>query len=349
MKILIVKLSALGDVVQSLPVAMAIRQQLPQAQIDWVVERPSAGLLAGHPALNRVLVSPRHEILEGKSKALPMVGRFVRQLRSVRYDAVLDLQGLIKSATVVALSRGGSKIGFKGGKERLASLALNQAQPPFDPNRHALERYLDLLEPLGLERPAKVEFGLEPSDQDMAQIDRILAEAGHKGGGPLIVLHPVAKWESKLWPVERWAELINILAAQGFSMALSGSPQDKACTSAIICLAGKCPEVVNLAGRTDLKQLAALMRSAQAVVATDTGAMHLAAAMGAPVAALFGPTAPWRTGPFGSGHRIQSLALDCSPCFNRRCSDPRCMEQITAEGVAEAVKEMLKQQSASAI
>ncbi len=334
MKVLIVKLSALGDVVQSLPVAMAIRRQQPQAQIDWLVERPSAGLLKGHPALNRVLVSPRHELAEADGLPLNPLSRFGRELRAVRYDAVVDLQGLMKSAICVALSRAERKIGWRGGKESIAAWAYNQRLAPFDPDRHALERYLDMLEPLGLERPAQVEFGLSPSPEELARASSLLA--GLQGEGPLVVLHPVAKWDSKLWPLAHWVELAKLLGGKGYRLAVTGSNEDRDVGQFIALRAGLEGRLIDLTGRTGLKELAALITLASAVVSTDTGVMHLAAAMGAPVAALFGPTAPWRTGPFGAGHRILSAGVDCSPCFERFCAEPRCMEQITPGQAAEA-------------
>ena len=339
MKVLIVKLSALGDVVQALPVAMAIRRQVPSAELHWLVEEPSAELLAGHPALDQVLVSPRHRLFHQDCNALSVVGAFVRRLRATRYDAVLDLQGLMKSAIFVALCRGGRKIGFRGGKEPAAAWPLTERLAPYDPDRHALERYLDLLEPLGLMRPAWPEFGLEPPAELQAEVRRVLL--AEMGGGPLVVLHPVAKWESKLWPAGHWVELARGLSAAGARVVLSGSRADRPVTRAIAAGAGREGEVRDLAGRTSLPGLAALLVQARLLVSTDTGVMHLAAALGVPVVALFGPTAPWRTGPYGGGHVVLRRGLECSPCFRRRCEDPRCLSGLAPEVVMEAVREVL--------
>ncbi|MBU4276685.1 MAG: lipopolysaccharide heptosyltransferase I [Proteobacteria bacterium] len=336
MKVLIVKLSALGDVVQSLPVAMAIRRQVPQARIDWLVERPSAGLLQGHPALDRVLVSPRHQVAEASGFSLSPLTGFGRELRSERYDAVVDLQGLMKSAICVGLSRGSRKIGWRGGKEPLAALAYNHKLAPFDPNRPALERYLDMLEPLGLELPAQIEFGLTPQPEELAAARSLLP--WEDDSRPMVVLHPVAKWDSKLWPLAHWVELARLLGEQGVRLVVSGSRDDQAIGRLIARRSGV-RELVDLTGRTGLKELAALLSVADAVVCTDTGVMHLAAAMGTKVAALFGPTAPWRTGPSGAGHEILRAGLDCSPCFERFCGDLKCMEQISP---AQAAKAALK-------
>ena len=339
MKVLIVKMSALGDVVQSLPVAMAIRSQYPEAKIDWLVEKPSYGLLAGHPALDRVLVSPRHEIAKYKSKLFQSVGGFIPQLRARRYQAVLDLQGLMKSAIFVALSRGEQKIGFAGGKEPLAAWPLSLRLPAYDRDRPALERYLDLLEPLGVMRPAKPDFGLLPTGQELEKAGKLLwPEPTH-----WVVLHPVAKWESKLWPLEHWVALAKELLREGYRLVLTGSAGDRELTEAIRQKAGGGGEVINLAGRTSLRGLAALLSQRPVVVCTDTGVMHLASAMGAKVAALFGPTAPWRTGPYGSGHKVLRLGLECSPCFRRECPDPRCLTELEPGKVFEAVMELWRE------
>ncbi|MBI4798052.1 MAG: lipopolysaccharide heptosyltransferase I [Desulfarculus sp.] len=332
MKVLIVKLSALGDVVQSLPVAMAIREQVPQARVDWLVEAPSAGLLEGHPALDRVLVSPRRR---PGGRSLGQVRQWLKGLRQVEYDAVLDLQGLMKSAIFVGLSRGRRKIGFAGGKEPLAAWALTERLPAFNPERHALERYLDLLVPLGLERPAWPQFGLEPQAPSLAKAGALLA--GRRAGRPLAVLHPMAKWDSKLWPSAHWARLVRLLHQAGLDLVLSGSAADQGVTQAIAGQAGLSQGLWDLAGVVSLKELAAVLSLANLTVATDTGVMHLAAALGRPVVALFGPTSPGRTGPYGPGHRVLRLDLECGPCFRRNCPDPRCLTGLGPEQVAQAV------------
>lgn len=341
MRVLIVKLSALGDVVQSLPVAMAIHTQRPDAQVDWLVEKPSAPLLAGHPALNRILVSPRHEITQGDGNIFTALTGFGRELRSVTYDAVLDLQGLMKSAMLVALCKAERKIGFKGGKEPLAAWPLSERLDPYDPDRHALERYLDLLEPLGLMRPAHPQFGLEPGAQALARVEELVGQGAR--GEPLVVLHPVAKWESKLWPLSHWAELAKGLAGLGVRLALSGSGDDRSVTRAIADAAGV--DIIDLAGRISLKDLAALLNRADLLVSTDTGVMHLGAATGCPVVALFGPTAHWRTGPYGQGHRVVRLDMDCAPCFKRECDDPRCLGELSPELVLAQARDALVRQS----
>ncbi len=335
MKILIVKISALGDIIHSLPVAMAIRAQVPGARIDWVVEAPSFNLLEGHPALGKVFLSPRHIFKKSWRAGINTLPGFIGELRQEYYDAVLDLQGLMKSSIFVLLCRARRKIGFAGGKEPLSRLPLSEPLPPYDIERHALDRYLDLLAPLGLARPQKVEYGLAPKPELVTSWAEKL-----KGQGPLVLLHPVAKWDTKLWPEEHWAKLIDGLTAQGVRVVLSGAPEDKAVNQRIIAMLLTQTNVYDLSGQTSLQELMAVLTLAGAVVSTDTGVMHLAAALNRPLVALFGPTAANRTGPYGAGHVVLSAPLNCRPCFRRQCPNHICMPNINPLEVLDAT--MLK-------
>jgi heptosyltransferase-1 len=328
---LIVKISALGDIIHSLPVAMAIKRQRPRVMIDWVVEAPAYGLLANHPAINRALLSPRHSLRQNFFAGLPQIPAFVKELRAVDYDAVLDLQGLMKSSLFVLLARGRRKLGFQGGKEPLAALALNEPLPPYDIERHALERYLDMLTPLGLQPPAQVEYGIVPQPEDLAAWRRRLGAKGK-----LAVLHPAAKWPSKLWPEAHWALLALALVKSGVRVVISGSAEDRAGNQRIAALAGNVRGLSDLSGQSTLPQLTALLSMADLVVSTDTGVMHLAAALNCPLLALFGPTAPNRTGPYGSGHTVLFHPLPCRPCFKRSCPHGACMRGLTPETVIAA-------------
>jgi ADP-heptose:LPS heptosyltransferase len=137
-----------------------------------------------------------------------------------------------------------------------------------------------------------------------------------------------------------WARLAEWLSGrQGFQVVITGSPGDGELVRDIVSRTNA--PVLNLAGRTTLPELAALLQKACLAVTTDTGPMHLAAALGTPVAALFGPTAPWRTGPFGAGHEVVRLALPCSPCFRRECPEPRCLTDLPPAAVQAAVEKIL--------
>ncbi len=333
-RILIVKLSSLGDVIHALPTLEALRSLYPEGHITWLVEEPHAPVLAAHPALDAVWPVPR--LRPGKGRFLPDLRdslKLVRRVRGQPFDLVIDLQGLLKSAVWVALSRSPRKLGYDRTRE-LSYLALTERLAPYDPEAHAIWRYLNVARSLGAPAEAP-RFGLGfPWPEDLSHLLPLEADQ------PLAVLHPGARWPTKLWPATHWARLADWLARdKGFRVVITGSPGDRAQAEEIVALSETPP--LNLAGRTSLAELAAVLKQARVAVTTDTGPMHLAAALGTPVTALFGPTAPWRTGPFGEGHQVVRLEIDCSPCFQRQCPKPRCLLELPVSQVQAAVEKIL--------
>lgn len=334
-KILIIKLSAIGDVVQTLPALEAIKRTYPASEIDWVAEEAASGILEGHPLINKLLVSRRKTWLaqlkrpgtfaQGARELL----RFIRELQTTRYDIAIDFQGLLKSGIVIGLSRAKRKVGFAGSRE-LSSLFLNERLPAYDIEQHALERYLDVARYLGAENPHGT-CSL-PIDREKELIrDRLVKAAGKEKR--VIVLNPVARWKTKLWQEEKFAALADrLMTERRATVIFTGSRADREVIARIIGMMENRP--LNWTGETTLKELAALAAVADLFITTDTGPMHLAAAAGGKVVALFGPTAPWRTGPYGSGHVVVRNNLECSPCFRRDCRDgARCMQAITVDDV----------------
>jgi 3-deoxy-D-manno-octulosonic-acid transferase/heptosyltransferase-1 len=346
--ILIVKLSAIGDVIHTLPAANALRAHYPDAHIAWVVESAAAPLVQGHPALNRVIVSRRkawaRDLLSARRRgpALREVRAFVRALRDTRYDLIIDFQQLLKSGAIVALARGGVKSGFGPGMQHMemSYLFLNRRVPRVSMEHHALPRSLMLLQALGV--PAKeVVYRLPVNAADRQDVDGMLAQAGLSGSRRLVAVNPVAQWETKLWPNRRFARLADrLVLAYGADVVFTGGPEDRPVVADIISQMTQ--PALDLSGRTRLTTLAALYRRARLVVSTDTGPMHLAAAVGTPVAAVFGPTAPWRTGPFGPGHAVVRLGPECSPCFKRICprGDHLCMAGLGVDAVLEGIERL---------
>ena len=333
-RILLIKLSSLGDIIHALPTLEALRSSYPQGHIIWLVEDTYAPVLVGHQALDEVWPVPRPRLGNGRFlENLPELFQVARRLREKPFDLVIDLQGLLKSAFWVALARGKRKLGYDRTRE-FSYLALTERLPPFEPEAHAVWRYLNVTRHLGARAaPPRFRLGLSPPE-DMSHL--MFPETGQ----PLAVLHPGARWPTKLWPTAHWARLAGWLVRdQGFQVALTGSSGDQDLAREIVAQA-KVP-LINLAGRTSLAELAALLQKARIAVTTDTGPMHIACALGTPVAALFGPTAPWRTGPFGHGHEVVRLALPCSPCFRRHCPEPRCLTELTVSNAQEAVEKIL--------
>jgi len=259
--------------------------------------------------------------------------RFVRELRSTRYDIAIDFQGLLKSGVLIGLARAGRKIGFDHTRE-FSYLFLNERLPAYDIEKHALDRYLDVARYLGAKKPSP-ECALPIERERRVMKQKI--EAVKPQGRPLVVINPVARRKSKLWPERNFAELADRLAEERNAVIVfTGSTDDRAVNDRILSLMSK--KAVNWAGETTLKEMAALASLADLFITTDTGPMHLAAAAGAKVVALFGPTAPWRTGPYGPSHIVVRTGIECSPCFKRTCDDDvQCMKGITVEEVMKNI------------
>ena len=330
-RILLVKLSSFGDVLHALPTLEGLRTAFPTAHITWLAEAAFAPLLLGHPALDEVWPVPR--VRPGRSagrEELLQLLSLARRVRAATFDLVIDLQGLLKSAMWVALSKSPRKVGYHRTRE-LSYLALTERLAPYDPEAHAVWRYLNVARHLGAPpAPPRFRLGLTP----------VLPPALLPSDRPLAVLHPGARWATKLWPAASWAHLADwLIKEKGLAVVITGSAGDRELAAQICAQMQEKPW--NLAGRTGLPELAGIMQQARLAVTADTGPMHLAAALGTPVAAVFGPTSPWRTGPFGAGHRVVRLGVACSPCFRRRCPEPRCLLDLPPDEVQAACEKIL--------
>lgn len=331
MKVLIIKLSSIGDVVHTLPALYALRRGFLKkgikARIDWLVEEAASGIIKGHPLIDRVIAVKRGWIRNFKENR-----DVARELASEGYDIVIDFQGLMKSGVWVLLSKGKRRVGFSNSRE-LSHMFLNEKLPPYDPERHAVDRYLDLARHIGAVTDEVVfPLNIEGARESVAQ--KLKDNGGE--GGPFFVLVTRARWDTKLWSDEKFIELAKrINGGACLNAVLVGGSSDRPGLEEMKARIGD--KAINLSGMTDLKELAALMRLSDFVVTVDSGPMHIATAAGAKIIALFGPTAPWRTGPYGGGHIVVRKGLGCSPCFRKRCSTIECMKDITVEDVMGAV------------
>jgi heptosyltransferase-1 len=346
--ILIIRLSAIGDVVHTLPFLEVLRKNFPETQLDWVVEEESIQIIDAHKGIDNVIISRRKSwqkrLLKGpdRSAVVKEIIQFLKELRSTKYDLVVDLQGLFKSAILTGLSRGKRKIGPSWGREG-SQLFLTERPFFVDADNHAVDKYLQVAEYLGCERDCwKGHISIRESDK--RSIDEVLHDRGIKDQR-LVAINPFAMWATKLWEPERFAALGDRLQKElACDIVFTGSRQDRVEIDKIMQRMNKKP--ANLAGQTSLKELAYLYSKCRLLVTTDTGPMHIAAAMGCPVVALFGPTAPWRTGPYGDGHRVIREEIECSPCFKKTCDHLSCMKNITVDKVFETVKELINARSA---
>lgn len=347
MDILIAKLSAIGDVLHTLPALNAVRRHYPGARITWLIEKAAADLITEHPAVDRVIIAPQKQWLKDlktqrRGRIPREIHRFICNLRDTRYDWVLDFQALLKSGLWILLARADQKIGFGPGMDHMeySYFVLNRRLPAVSMEIHALKRNLMMVAALGVPTD-RVEYRLPILPSHEQSVEKHLSSAGFCLGQPLAAINPAAKWPTKLWLEKRFAELGDALQrVYGLQVVFTGSIEDRPAIQRIRSVMTR--PGIDLSGLTSLRELAAVYRKASVVISTDTGPMHLAAAVRAPLAALFGPTAPWRTGPYGNGKiRVVRTGISCSPCFKRHCAKPGCMSGISVKQVLAAVEKLL--------
>jgi len=324
--ILVVKPSSLGDVVHSLPFLSAIRSGMPGSRIDWVIAKGLEGLLEGHPFINRLIVIDK-ESWRRPRNAFSTIREFAGlagSLRKERYDIAVDLQGLFRSGVITLLSGAPVRIGFSEARE--GSTFFYNRRVRGGREAHAVDRYLRIAADLGCDT-GEARFVFPGSELPAGlQLPRRYA-----------VLVPGARWETKRWPADMFGRVAALLPLP--SVVVGGPADARIADEAVSLSEGK---AVSLAGRTDLKGLMEVMRRAAVVVSNDSGPMHIATGFGVAVVALFGPTSPQRTGPYGSGHVVIRSKLPCAPCFKRSCDRGGCMRDITPEVVVEAASRVLE-------
>ncbi|MBE9547678.1 MAG: glycosyltransferase family 9 protein, partial [Proteobacteria bacterium] len=353
--ILIIKLSAIGDVIHTLPSLSALRGLYPDADITWVIEEASSDIIKDHPLLDRVIVSRRKKWmadlkkLHGVSRTIREIRTFISRLRDRQYDLVIDFHGLFKSSLIVLLSGGKRKLGYDSMQE-LSGLFLNEKIHE-DMGKHAVDRYLDFLRHLGSDTGDK-EFLIPIQKENKDRVEKLLnipkidienkdcptvLEGSMSILGNInnidikkrfVAVNPMAFWETKLWEDEKFAGLCDRITKELRAKVVFTGGGGDGMIEHIQSLMSH--PSVNLGGKTTLKDLAYLYKLASLVITTDSGPMHIAAAMRTPVVALFGPTDPLRTGPYGEGHVVIRKEMPCSPCFLKKCDSRKCMKEITA-------------------
>jgi lipopolysaccharide heptosyltransferase I len=327
-RILIIKPSAIGDVVHALPVLNLLRRRWPAAHVSWLVTPACAGLLDRHPMLDEVIRFERKELGKGwrSPRAAIELVRFTRDLGRRKFDLVIDLQGLFRSGWLAFATGAPYRVGPANAREG-AWLFYTHRVPTGTPEQHAIERYLTVAQAVGCER-SPVEFPFAVDDADRHYVARLTPAR-------YAVLMPGANWLTKQWPVERFAALVGPLRERfGLDSVVAGGPDTSH-------LAEKIPATANLAGRTNLRQLVALLERAELVVANDSGPMHIAAALGRPLVTPFGPTNPVRTGPYRRMDSVLRVDIPCSPCYSRRCSHVSCLKWIEPDSVLELARSQM--------
>lgn len=362
--ILLIKPSAVGDVIHALPVLAKLRQRYPAARIDWMLTPPIAELIQHHPDLSNVVLFAREAYgrpWENWSHSFDFV-RLVNDLRTTGYDLVVDLHGQFRSAFFTLATGAATRVGFDRPRRRVrwagrplprqallhgwtgarefSWVAYTHRIPVPTLDAHAVDRYLWVGELLDL-APGSAEFHVPAPPQARARVDGFLDERG-LAARPLAVLTPGTIWETKHWPPQSFARVAQYLVDSGWAVVLAGSGRDRPRCQQV---ADACPEALNLCGRTTLSELAELIRGARICVTNDSGPMHLAAALGTPLVSVFGPTDPVWIGPYQRPQAVVRADLECSPCYLRRLREcphgHACMNRVTPDLVINRIERIL--------
>ncbi len=343
-RILLVKPSSLGDVVHALPVLHGLRARFPKAKIHWLIASQFAPLLRPQEQIDELVLFDRHRFSRvGRSlQATKEFVGFVRSLRARRYELVVDLQGLFRTGFLTWTSGAPVRIGFQSAREG-ASLFYTHRVRIDAPDTHAVDKNLKVLELLGC-HAGPVRFHLTLSDGVREEARSLVDETNLGRDGALVVVAPGARWETKVWLPERFSATIDqIRQNMRARCVLIGSPSERPLCERIAAACRSTP--VNLAGRTSLPQLAAVVELADVVLCHDSAVTHLAAALDRPLVCLVGPTNPYRTGPYRRTEDVVQLKLDCSPCYKRRLPqcphEHRCMTELEVSRVVAAVQRRL--------
>lgn len=330
-RILIVRLSAVGDLVQTLPVLCALRERFPHAFIAWVVQDRIAPLIEGHAALDELIPIPRRWMRSPRHWL-----NIQRRLRRLRFDLAIDVQSLTKSALLAWLSGARWRIGFGGAAGRELSQWLNTEL--IHPSAvHMVDRYLQLLWPLGIRR-AEARFDLPETAAEANAIGQLVRAADLEG--PFALINPGAGWPSKLWPAARYAAVASHLSRRWAlpSLVVWAGKQERVLAEQVVGASGG---AARLAPPTSLRQLGSLARQARLFVSADTGPLHIAAAVGTPCVGLYGPWPAERHGPYGPGHiAVEKMRFD-GPTRKRRHLPPVYMESIDTHTVCLACDRIL--------
>lgn len=335
-KILIIKLSAIGDVIHALPVSRALKECYPNATITWIVEKPAYDLLTNNPDVDDIILfeKPKFKSIKG---AITHGPGLIKMLRSQRFDLVLDLQGLFKSAALAYAADAPQRLGYCNMRE--ISNVVSKPVVGSNAQGHVVERYLDVVRFLGC-KVTKPDFVINVTGEEAASAYQKAEREGFNLNSQYIVLAPGTNWATKCWPTRHFGALADCVGQEGLIPVLIGGANERSLADSIRQFSSL--PVVDLVGQTTLKELAHIIRGAKAYVGGDTGTMHLAAAVNTPVVAMFGPTDPVRNGPYSEIATTITALRECRGCWKRSC--PRkleCLDVINPETVLQAIKKLL--------
>jgi heptosyltransferase I len=329
-RILIVLHGSIGDVTRALPLAVMLRKAFPRAFLAWSIEPACLPLLQGNKAIDEIIVLERRRFWR-------TAGRFLARVRAGNFDLVLDLQRLFKSGFISWWSGADQRIGFHRKDSKEFNWIFNNLHiPAYGEEIPKIEHYLKFVDYLRIERaPLEWQFNLTADEQ--ASIKDHLA----KITGPFAVLFVGTRWQSKQWFPSQMSECADQLQVDyGLGVVLLGSKDDQPLAREVVALSRS--KIIDLAGRTTLREAIGVIQHARIAVGPDTGLMHIAAALRTPVISLWGATSPRRTGPYGYTELVLQGKAPCVPCQRRTCAIGRvCLQSITPEQIGDKIRNVL--------
>ena len=343
-KILIVLFGAIGDVTRALPLATRIKSSWPDAKLCWAVEPISRGLVEHHPAIDRVLVFDR-------PRGLPAYRKLITEIRQEKFDLVLDLQRHLKSGVTSFLSGAPRRIGFSRKNSREGNWLFQTERVAAEEHLSAkITQFQKFGDALNLPSTEPLEFGLLPVPEQLEKIETCIRECSQETittRDKRVALILGSTWQSRFWFVDHYVSLIEELQKRwGLACLLIGSDREKKFANEIIARV-PAKSIIDLVGKTSISDLPAVFSSVRLAVGSDSGPMHIAAAVGTPVISLWGSTSPKRSAPYGSEHLILQSPIGCSPCYRRVCPGlgTLCMFDIPSRAVVERVSQVIQHES----
>lgn len=345
-KVLVIKPSSLGDILHALPAVEIIKEKHPDAVIDWMVAPQFATLLDLHPSIRRKILFQRKKL--GKAASfLPAFLKLVRELRAERYDLVIDMQGLMRSAFFARIAKSKQYWGFAGTREKSAALSYSRKVKVPEDKMHAAEKNI-FLACEAMDTAFRIPDWIPPLNEKAAgSLKALFQKEGIEEGKTFVGIVPGARWKSKQWPPEFFASVISRISAEmpSVEFILIGAPDESEAAAAIMKLADRNAVLHDLTGKTSMTELVELIRKCSAVLSNDSGPMHIAAILNVFVFALFGPTDPDKTGPFSKRSEVFLADKSCIKCMKRYCLDGTygCHSSIDPAMAAEHIIKRLKE------
>jgi len=338
-KILIIRRSALGDTIHTLPLAKALRDIYPDAQLDWIVEDKAAQFVVNNPLLDNVYV------IHKKSGGIKEFCGLISEIRHQKYDIVIDTQQLLKSAAIMGLSGGKRRITLSDGREFsgiFANEIIKTDRRQFDIHYHVVKRNLEIGAYLGADTD-NIEFVLPPSSQ--TSIDKAKSLMSQcSPDKKTVIIAPETTWANKHWTAENWKKVIDYLKGR-VNLVYTGTKNDNGLSKAILSEVGE-NDVINLCGQTNLEELTEIFKLSDLVITPDSGSAHIAWATGIPaIITLFFATSAERTAPFGEKYFSVQSETPCSPCMKKKCVlkiNNECVQAVNFEEIVKLINKVLQ-------